>query len=559
MTGVMAVASTAAPAADARLARLPARRAASGLRLPRLIGLTPLLVAVLNAAAFVLVRPDVNDLWAARARASAVNHGVGLTYWFSWFGGGATPGNYSVVSPYLCAWIGTELVGALSAVAVTALVMLLVRDLRHPAAAGAVVCVAAAANLWSGRVPFLLGSALAVGALLALRARRRTPTIALTLLSILASPVAGAFLLLGVSGTFLTTRTKSWRPIVGYAAGTAAFALIAVALAFGAPGPEPYSVTLAVQILAGLALMWVARPPDHLRTTLLVSALAGVALWLVPNGMGSNFARFVWFCLPVAVVATSRRRAWVLLLTVAPLVGYGSWQTVVDLRNAARPVSSVDYYKPLATRLAAIPNLQNYRVEVVNHGAHAGYDALLPYASLARGWETQADLSLNKALNLDPLPPTTYKVWLDNNAVGYVALPSAMVGGSPEYRLVQAGAPYLHKIWQDADWQLFTVRHPTAIVGAPARLVAHSQSTMTISIPCACRVAVRVRWSKFLDAATQPAPERRTSTAQPSQATLPPPEPIVAKVSDDGFGWTQLTTTQPGVYTMSGSISGIVR
>jgi hypothetical protein len=57
----------------------------------RLRLLAPTAFVLLNAIVFCLVRPDVPDLWAARARASAAEHGVGLTYWFSWFGGLTTP------------------------------------------------------------------------------------------------------------------------------------------------------------------------------------------------------------------------------------------------------------------------------------------------------------------------------------------------------------------------------------------------------------------------------------------------------------------------------------
>src|SRR3954463_15462529 len=105
--------------------------------------LAPSLFAIVNATAFFILRPGVNDLWAARARASAVSHGVGLTYWFSWFGGGTTPGNYSIITPYVCAAIGTELVAALSAVAVTVLVAVVVRRTTHPMLAAWVGAVAA--------------------------------------------------------------------------------------------------------------------------------------------------------------------------------------------------------------------------------------------------------------------------------------------------------------------------------------------------------------------------------------------------------------------------------
>src|SRR4051794_41918021 len=69
------------------------------LELLRLRVAAPTIFAALSGIAFVILRPGVNDLWAARARASAVEHGVGLTYWFSWFGGGGAPGDHSLPRP----------------------------------------------------------------------------------------------------------------------------------------------------------------------------------------------------------------------------------------------------------------------------------------------------------------------------------------------------------------------------------------------------------------------------------------------------------------------------
>jgi len=367
--------------------------------------LAPTVFTTVNAVAFFFVRPDVNDLAAARARSFAVADGVGLTYWFSWFGGGSTPGNYSVVTPTVSAVIGTELLGALAAIAVTVLATILVRGSRYPFAGACVVALAASINLWSGRIPFLFGGAFAIGALIALKHGRRVATVALTLMSILASPLSGAFIAMGLSGTFLTTRTKAWRPIISWAVGAAGASLIGVALVFGTPGPEPFSRGLALETLGGLLLLWLAKPPDHVRTTIVWSVLAVVVLYSVPNGMGSNFARFVWFCLPAMVLSMSRRRLRVAALIVAPVLIAGLAGTLTDLRNAVRPVSSAAYYEPLAQRLDKIGGLQNYRVEVVNHGAHAGYDALLGHAMLARGWETQEDNSLNRSLMQDPLDP----------------------------------------------------------------------------------------------------------------------------------------------------------
>ncbi len=524
----------------------------AGLRTGRaaLARALPVAVTLANAIAFFLIRPDVNDLWAARARAAAVKDGVGLTYWFDWFSGGTTPGSYSVLTPQLAALVGSELLCALSAVAVSLVATVAVRRTSHPVLAAWVVTYAAVANLWSGRVPFLFGAAIAVVAIIALRAGRTLVATVLTIASILASPVSGAFVLLGLSGTFITTRTKQWRPPIAIVAGVAAAAMIAVAVVFGTPGPQPFSGWLMLQLLGLLVLLWVAKPDDHVRTTIAWSALAVLVVFAIPNGMGSNLARFVWFCLPVVVLATTRRRPWVATLLVLPAMLAGASGTVNDLRNATLPVSSVEYYTPLADRLDRLPDLDNHRVEVVNHGAHAGYDALLDHAMLARGWETQEDSALNSALKDDPLDPVTYKLWLDNNAVAYVALPAAPVGTYPEYDLVRNRTPdYLQQIWRTDHWRLFRVADPTPIVAAPARIVAHTQSTLTVTVPCSCRVDVRVRYSKFLEARLL-----RPAGSVPADT----PE-VTATIADDGFLWTTMRTPQPGTYQLSGSLRGFLR
>src|SRR5579875_2008217 len=96
--------------------------------------IAPTLAVAVNAVAFYLLRPGVPDLWAARARASAAGHGVGPTYWFSWFGGTA-PGDYSVITPALYALLGTELVLGLAAVLGSVLATALAGTTRRPVAA----------------------------------------------------------------------------------------------------------------------------------------------------------------------------------------------------------------------------------------------------------------------------------------------------------------------------------------------------------------------------------------------------------------------------------------
>lgn len=495
-------------------------------------------MSVANAVAFLIARPGVNDLWAARARASAVSNGVGLTYWFGWFAGGSTPGNYSVLTPWLSALISAELVGALSAVAICVLAPVLLRGTAHPIAGSAVATIAAGINLWSGRIPFLAGSAVAVGALIAVRARRPVLAAVLAVLSVLSSPVSGAFLGLGLAAAFVSVRDL--RRISMTTIGAIVVGLGGVAIAFGNPGPQPFSRELCVEIVAAMILFLMARPPEQVRVAIWLSIITAAVLLVVPNGMGSNFGRLAWFCVPVAVVAMSSRRLSVALLLVAPALIAGAEGTVADVRDASARTASEAYYKPLADQFDRLPRLQNYRVEVVAEGEHAAYDALLNHAMLARGWETQEDHALNSSVLDEALDPVTYKVWLDNNAVGYVALPAVLDATYPEYALVSSGKlSYLREIWRNEDWTLFEVINPSPVVGPPARLVAHTQSRLTIQVPSATTFSVRVRWSKYLHAS------ERTGTYD-------------ATVIDDGTGWTRITTTGPGTYYLHGSLKKIL-
>jgi hypothetical protein len=498
--------------------------------------LVPALFAVANATAFMIIRPGVNDLWAARARASAASHGVGLTYWFSWFGGGSTPGNYSILTPYLSAAVTAELVGALSAVSITLLCAVLLRGTTHAPAGVAVATVAAGINLWSGRVPFLLGAAFAVAALIAVKNQRPILAGLATVLSIAASPVTGAFLALALLGSFISTR--SHRRISATTLATIVVSLGVVALGFGTPGPQHFSSDLALESIAALVLFLFARPPDYLRVIIWLSMVTVALMALIPNGMGSNFGRMIWFCLPVAAVATSGRRMLVALVIVCPMLLSGANLTLSDLRHATDRVASEAYYTPLGRELDRIGDLNTYRLEVVAQGAHAAYGALLGHAMLARGWETQEDNALNRTLISDTLNKTSYKIWLDNNSVGFVALPRSKVETYPEYTLVTSGnLPYLTQVWSSADWVLYRVSNPTPIIAAPQQVLAYTQAKLTIRTECACRFSVRIRYSKYL----------RASAAEggTGQATL----------TDDGYGYTSMTTTTPGDYVLHGSVT----
>lgn len=498
----------------------------------------PTVFAIVNAAVFLVVRAPVGDLWAARARQSAASHGVGLTYWFSWFGGGSTPGNYSVLTPYLSTLVGAALLGALGTVAITPLCWRLVRTTNCPLAATWTATVVAGFNLWSGRIPFAVGSAVTIAVLIAVRDGRRWIAAAGALLAVLVSPVSAVFVAIGLTGTLLVTR--SHRSISATTIGVAAVGLGIVALLYGSPGPEPFGAAQAAIVCLGLVPLLLARPPKFVVVVVIVALVACPLLVVVPNAMGTNFQRLVWICLPVAVVATAGIRLPLALAAAAVAVVSGARGTVADVRTALQPTSSASYYTPLENELDSLPDLVDYRVEVVADGTHTAAYALLEHAALARGYESQSDNSLNAVLlSRTTLTAASYRTWLADNAVGYVALPAVVVHPNPEYSLVSAGRlRYLQPVWSDANWTLMRVSGASPIVAAPARMVDADQSNIEVAVPRAGPAHVRIRWSKFL------------------RVTGPDDAPA-ATTADDGSGWTTLTVIQPGTYVLHGSATGI--
>lgn len=497
----------------------------------------PLAVAILNAAAFYVLRPNVGDLQAALARQSAAAHGVGLTYWFTWFGGGATPGTYSVLTPYLSALIGgAVLVGVLATITIPPLAYRALVGTQYRIAGTWIATVTTGFNIWSGRIPFALGSAVALVALIAVRERRVMVAVLGTIVSGLCSPVTGAFLAFGLGAAFLVER--EFRKLIALICATCAVTLIFVAVVFGNPGPQGYAVGSCLLTSFTALAMLRARPIPSVRVVLWCTALAAPVLAIFPNGLGSNFVRLPWIWLPVVVVATASARRLVTVLAVFPALALCANATIVDLVHSSRPGASKSYYDSLITQLTVLPSLQNYRVEVVEDPQiHTAAYALLGHAALAGGYETQEQNHLNGILK-DParLDQISYKVWLENNAVGYVAF-NRLDGDGPEYSLVKATKlGYLHEVSRDSRWTLYRVENPTPIVPAPEVLLSATQAEMRIVVPCACTFAVRVRYSRYLGAVSELGHR-------------------AAVLSNDGAGWTVVVTPASGTYVVNGDFT----
>ena len=502
--------------------------------------LVPVGVGVLNAIVFAIVAPNVNDIFAATARASAVLHGVGLDYWFGWFGGGSTPGNYSVLTPYLAALVSATGLAAIAAAATAPISWLLLRGTAHPVAGLWVVVLTAGLNMWSGRVPFALGCCFAVATGVFVQRRRTWLAALFALLTVASSPVSGAFLALLLFALFLTR--PDWRRTSLLAVAPIGAAMIGVALVFGQPGPESFTLLQLVQLLVAAAGLLLVASPDWLRVAVWLTVIGAPFVFLIHNGLGDNLLRLVAYCLPVLVVATSRLRLRTALIGVSVALALSTKQSVGDVFDAAEPTASPSYYTTLISELGRLHDqLRTCRLEVVDDGTHTASYALLDHAMLARGYEYQEDNALNAVLARPDLDAVAYKVWLDNNAVCYVAIASSYRRQiTPEFRLVARHRPrYLRPVWRDRAWAVYRVAAANSIVAPPVRVVRFSQSKLVLRVPCTCTFNVRVRKPEDLRALTTPRPG---SAAKPVEAVLRP----------DGFGWTTMTTRRPGVYTLSG-------
>ncbi|MGC4805631.1 hypothetical protein [Micromonospora sp. DT233] len=484
--------------------------------------------AVLGVGYLLLPRMG-SDLSAQVARADFfAAHGPALVD-LGWYAG-VQPFGYSLVSPPVMAVLGVRVTGVLALLGATAaLAALLVRtDAPRPLLGGLVGVVTIAGNLVSGRVTYGLGVAFGLAALLALTlpahgppGRRRLRVglaVAAALLASATSPVAGLFVGLAGAALLLTRRYAD-----GLLLGVGAAVPLAVTgLAFGDGGWMNISRTDTVRaVLASLlvAALVAYRP---VRVGALLSAAGVLLAALVHTPVGLNATRLVvMFALPVLAAAarpprwaTGRlpaalRRGGVAGTALAALLAAVCWwlppAVPADLRSVGDPTSAPGYFAPLRAELARggltgrveVPPTTNY------------WESALLDVPLARGWLRQADIARNPLFFTAvpgaagtgvPLTAASYRAWLAEYAVQYVAVPDADLSwvGRAEAALVGSGLPYLTEVWSDAHWRLYAVAEPTPLVFPPGELVGQDDAALTVRAAGPGAIRLRVRHSRWL-------------------------------------------------------------
>ena len=469
-------------------------------RLPRP---APWMLTALGAVAWLVVRPATPDLPAHLYRAGLVrDHGPSV-WELGWLSGHSLPG-YSVLVPILGAPLGPEIVAAAAAVVASWCFTRLARG-HWEGTAGQLaswwLALALLSVLLAGQLAFAAGLAPALGALL-LGAKGRNPWAALlAAAAILASPVAGAFLLLAAVAWWLADRSGR-APL--WIAGGVIVPGLAIAIAFPGEGYQPFSTSSLLVSLAIGALLLVAPPAREreIRIGAALYLLAVLSTLVIETPMGGNLVRLgALFGGPLAAGALWDERRTLLYIAALPLL---YWQWLAPVRYVVRehgdPAIDAAYFAPLERQLEARTAGRPTRVEVPFTAGHWEYLHLPPRWPLARGWERQADIARNRLFYEGRLTGPAYRAWLDENAVDWVAVPDVPLdpAGRDEAALLERGqVPGLREAWSGNGWRLFRVTKPRPLASPPATVTALAPYSVSLRFSRPGVSTVRVRFSPY--------------------------------------------------------------
>jgi hypothetical protein len=323
----------------------------------------------------------------------------------------------------------------------------------------------------------------------------------------------------------------------------------AVTLLFPFHGEQPMAAGKLWMPITACAALWAAAPRSW-RVVRFGAAFyaAGVVLtFLVPSPIGTNVERLVGLAGPPVLLAALLTRcadartprvlfrrpipALVLAAAVAVNTGWLVNKTDDDLAVSNDVPSWAAHSEGVVAALDRL-GADRTRVEVVPARDHREADVLAPHINMARGWNRQLDVVRGRLFYRDPFRPAAYRAWLDRWAVGIVVLPHGRPDGPAEAEAatVRSAPGWLEQVWQDAGWTVYRVRDATPLVSAPGSVVRGDDADLTVRIPAAGSVTVRIAYSPWLRA----------------------PGACVERAGD----WTRMTVRAAGDYTL-GSAYGL--
>jgi hypothetical protein len=468
-------------------------------------------IAAVLAATLLWAAPPGVD-WAAHSYQTTFLVDNGFAIWNNfWYAGRYSFVTYSVLYYPLAALIGIRLLAVVSiAAGAFAFSAVVVRQWGvRSRVASRTFAVVSAGLVVSAAFPFALGFAFGLLALWALQEGRRARFVVCALLTLAASPLGFAFLVVALVGVAVARRTLRDSRIQIAAIGTGIAVELVVWRLFGDGGHFPYGLLqLAPSLLFGAIGLVVTRGVPEARLLRgLFWTYIGVCLvaYLVPSAVGSNLERLRYVALPLAFLAAALRGWRPLWLVVPAAVLAGVWNTTPIFSNLARastdPESSPAYWRPAVSYLRAHLS-PSYRVEVVDTAEHwpAAYlpDAGIP---IVRGWYRQSDFPQNELLYDSKLGGRAYRAWLRRMAVRYVLLTDAPADYSSrrEAALLRSGSSGLVLVKQLQHMTVYELPDATPLVtgpgGATVLWLWPQRLVTTVGAPGTYRV--RVRWSPY--------------------------------------------------------------
>jgi hypothetical protein len=470
----------------------------AGWRIP-LRALPAAVVAVVGCLLWLWHTPPVGDL-AAQTGWAQLAERAGDVPWFTRWYAGVPVGGYSLTTPPLMALIGVRTVGVLATLASAAIAVPLLRDARRPALGAAFFALTAVADMYSGRITFAAGGAVAMAAVLALERHRTWAAALLAALATVTSPVAGLFLAIPLAVYFVADRGRRRSAfIVGVVTAVVG---VAVSVLFPVGGLEPFAFFVfrpAVEIPIVAALLPVGR---RVRLGLVFGAVVIAASYYVHSPVGSNSTRLALLVAVPVLVAACRLPA-LLLAPFVVILGLWPWHQLHDDQVAARdPSAQTSFTAGLVNRLQADPVVRSERVEVVQPRTHWAETRLADHGvTLARGWVRQVDEGRNPLFyGRSQLDAASYRTWLDTHSVAYVAVPKGTpidFGSGAEASLVNRELPYLQRVWSDAHWDLYAVSNPAPVATGVAQVTQLTDTGARLQGAGPGEVTLTMRWSPW--------------------------------------------------------------
>jgi hypothetical protein len=236
-----------------------------------------------------------------------------------------------------------------------------------------------------------------------------------------------------------------------------------------------------------------------------VYAVGVVAAYCVTSPIGDNVERLAGLFAPALLAAClltpgrERTRVVALGVTLALSVVWLGEKTVDDLTISTRVPAWAAHTDGVVAELRHL-GADRTRVEVVPARDHREATLFARDFTLARGWNRQLDMDRNPIFYGSALSPADYRAWLHDQAVGYVVLHNGTLDDHAvrEGALLDTGPAGLEPVWADANWRVFRVTDATPVVSGGGSVVHASPAVLTVRIPAAGAVTLRVAYSPWL-------------------------------------------------------------